>query len=485
MTACHDSRKAAVDSLYAKLADELTVSCAQGVLRSGDKLPSIREASQSRGLSVTTVKRAYQLLESRGMVEARPKSGYFVKARAAARLSLHPPEVATTSAQDPDVGRLVLDTLRAISIANALPLASPYPDPALLPWQRVRRHVTDVARKYPEWSATDDLPPGDPELIRQIAFQHLRAGLDVEPSQIVITGGATEAINLCLQAVAEPGDTIAVESPLFYLMRQAIDRMRMRAVEVPTDASTGIDLAALDDLATRQRIDACLTMPNFQNPMGFSMTDEAKQAFVQLAVRHDIPLIENGVYNQLHFDAKPPTTLKSFDRTGIVLHCNSFSKSLTSATRVGWAIPGRYRERVENLKVLSSLGTSAITQMAIARYLARDNWEHHLRGMRQQLAQRMAIMRASVTRFLPPGTRVSDPQGGFLLWVELPAKVDSLALYKAALESGITIAPGRFFSSNRNRNCIRLNCSYPWTNRIESGIRQLGRIAARLESHAG
>ncbi len=473
-----------MDSLYAKLADELTVSAAKGVLRSGDKLPSIREASQTRGVSVTTVKRAYQLLESRGMVEARPNAGYYVKARAAARLSLHPPEVALPSPLDGDVGRLVLDTLRAISVANALPFASPYPDPSLLPWRRVRQHVTDIARKYPQWSATDDLPPGDPELIRQIALAHMRGGLDVDPSQIVVTGGATEAINLCLQAVANPGDTIAVESPLFYLMRQAIDRMRMRAVEVPTDPRTGIDLAALADLAKRQRLDACLTMPNFQNPMGFSMPDDAKQALVRLAEAHDMPLIENGVYNQLHHGAKPPATLKSFDRKGLVLHCSSFSKCLTSATRVGWAIPGRYRDKVESLKILSGLSTSAITQMAIARYLARDNWEHHLRGVRQQLAQRMAIMRASVLRLFPAGTRVSEPTGGFILWVELPPQVDSLALYKAALESAITVAPGRFFSQNLSRNCIRLNCSYPWTNRLEAGIRQLGCIATRLLSEA-
>jgi DNA-binding transcriptional MocR family regulator len=470
-----------MDPLYAKLADEFTVSCARGVLRAGDRLPSIREASQSRGVSITTVKRAYQLLESRGVVEARPSSGYFVRPRAAARLALHPPEMATPAEAEGDVGRFVLDTLRSIANTNALPLASPYPDPALLPWRRVRQHVTDVGRGYPAWSATDDLPPGDPELIRQIALQHLRAGLDVDPKEIVVTGGATEAINLCLQAVADPGDTVAVESPLFYVMRQAVDRMRMRAVEVPTDPETGIDVDALHDLMRRQRIDACLTMPNFQNPMGFVAGDDAKRALVQLAESQDTPLIENGVYNPLHFGDKPPTTLKSFDRSGIVLHCSSFSKTLTSATRVGWAIPGRYRERVENLKVLSALGTSAIMQMAIARYLAQDNWEHHLRGMRHQLAQRMAIMRASLLRFLPAGTRVSDPQGGFLLWVQLPGHLDSLALYKAALEAGITVAPGRFFSNgNLSRNCIRLNCSYPWTNRVESGIRQLGRIAARL-----
>jgi DNA-binding transcriptional MocR family regulator len=472
-----------MEPLYARLADEFTLSAANGVLRSGDRLPSIREASQSRGVSVTTVKRAYQLLESRGVVEARPNSGYFVRRRAATKLALHPPEVVAEGDVDAatDVGRMVLDTLRSISVSNALPLASPYPDPGLLPWRRVRQHVTDVGRKFAQWSATDDLPPGDPELIRQIALQYLRAGLDVDPTQIVITGGATEAINLCLQAVAEPGDTIAVESPLFYVMRQAIDRMKMRAIEVPTDPHKGIDLQALRDLVRRQRIDACLTMPNFQNPMGFVMDDEAKRALVQLAEENDMPLIENGVYNPLHFDARPPSTLKSFDRSGIVLHCSSFSKTLTSATRVGWAMPGRYRARVENLKVLSALGTSAITQMAIARYLAQDNWEHHLRGMRQQLAQRMAIMRASLLRFFPPGTEVSDPQGGFLLWVQLREDADSLALYKAAQEACITVAPGRFFSnSNLSRNCIRLNCSYPWTNRMECGIRQLGRIAARL-----
>jgi DNA-binding transcriptional MocR family regulator len=469
-------------NLYESLAAEIEKLVADGVLREGDKIPSVRQASLHHKLSISTVLRAYALLESRGVIESRPQSGYFVRARPSLPIvpAARPASEMALSA-DVDVSRLVLKTLRSIGNDGAVPLGSPYPDPACFPHERLSRYANAIARGLEQWGVINDLPPGHPELIRQIVRRHLKNGLMVDQGEVIVTVGATEAINLCLQAVAQPGDVIAVESPTYYAMLHAIERLGMRAVEVPTHPNEGIDLAALEHVIEEHTIAACMVMPNFQNPLGFRMSDERKRALVELTARHGLPVIENDVYNELYFDERHPTSLKSFDSDGLVLHCASFSKSLTSAYRIGWALPGRYTAQVEKLKFLSTLATSSLPQLAIAEYLKNNSYDAHLRKMRKRFAQQARIMAAAVLRFFPHGTRVSTPQGGYVLWVELPGGVESMALYARALEEGITVGPGNMFSARGTFNhFIRLNYSYPWTARIEAAVKRLGQLVAEL-----
>ncbi len=469
-------------TLYETLAKDIEATIRRGVLRPGDRLPSVREASVRHGVAITTVLRAYGRLESRGLIESRPQSGYFVRAgdsasrRATPALQTSKP--ATTSSQV-DVSRLVLSTLRSIGSHDAVPLGSPYPDPSLFPFEKINRYANAIGKREAAWRLTEALPPGDPGLIRQIARRHAENGMPVDPAEMIVTVGATEAINLCLQAVARPGDAVVVESPTFYAMLHAIERMGMRAIEVATHPEHGIDLDALARILKTRRVAACMVMPNFQNPLGFRMSDENKRALVELAARHELPIIENDVYNELHFGKSHPSTLKSFDTQGLVLYCSSFSKSLTAAYRVGWALPGRWRDRVEKLKFLNTLTTPVIPQRAIAAYLERDGYERHLRALRRLYEQQARLMRAAVERFFPEGTRASRPAGGYVLWVELPAPVDSMALYRDALERGITIGPGTMFStSDTYRHFIRLNYSYAWSPGIEGALRIVGRLAA-------
>jgi DNA-binding transcriptional MocR family regulator len=474
------NRGAAV-KLYEKLAHDIEDQIGRGVLRQGERLPSVRQASQHHRLSITTVIRAYLLLESRGLIESRPRSGYIVRVAADSARGQGAPELRISqpiavSAQV-DVSRLVLSTLRSIGADHAMPLGSPYPDPKLFPFDKINRYAYEIARRKTRWSVTDELPPGNPELIRQIARRYLENGSTIDPNEIVVTVGATEAINLCLQAVGKPGDTVAVESPTFYAMLHAIERMGMQALEVATDPREGMDLGALAQILAERRIAACMVMPNFQNPLGFQMPDAKKRALVELLASHDVPLIENDVYNELYFGDTHPSALKSYDTRGLVLHCASFSKSLTSAYRIGWAMPGRYREQVEKLKFLNTLTTASIPQLAIAEYLRNDGYEHHLRRVRKVYAQQANLMMAAVQRWFPAGTRMSRPMGGYVLWVELPPRTDSMRLYQLALERGITVGPGYMFSTRDDyRHCIRLNYSYTWSAEIEQALRTVGQL---------
>jgi DNA-binding transcriptional MocR family regulator len=259
----------------------------------------------------------------------------------------------------------------------------------------------------------------------------------------------------------------------------------MRALEVPTDARTGIDVDALRTLMAGQRVAAVMVMPNFQNPLGFQMSDERKQALVKLLTERDIPVIENDVYGELYYGDAHPTSLKTYDKAGIVLHCSSFSKTLTNAYRIGWALPGRYRDQVERLKFLNTLTTPAIPQLAIAEFLKNDGYDYHLRRVRKTYAQQANIMAAAVRRFFPAGTRVSRPAGGYVLWVELPEGVDAMALYHAALERRITVAPGHIFSPVPTyTHYIRLNYSSAWSAEVEAAVVTLGKLVTSLAEAA-
>ncbi|BAN25681.1 aminotransferase-like domain-containing protein [Caballeronia insecticola] len=474
--------------LYEKFADEIEEAVRRGVFAPGERVASVRQASQRYGVSIKTVLHAYAVLESRGILETRPQSGYFVRAQPRAGVVQAEPKRARRAiavASEVDVSGLVLSTLRSIRAHDAVPFGSPYPDPELFPWRRINQYANAIARRRASWNLIDDLPPGNPELIRQIARRYAENGVAVDPEEIVITVGATEAINLSLQAVAKPGDTVAVESPTYYAMLHAIERLGMRAIEVPTHPVDGIDIDALAQVIASRTIAACMVMPNFQNPLGFQMPDERKRQLVELLGAHDIPVIENDVYHELYYGDARPSTLKNFDTKGLVLHCASFSKSLTASYRIGWAMPGRYRAQVEKLKFLNTLTTPSVPQIAIADYLRQDGYDRHLRRVRKLYRQQARIMSAMVERFFPAGTRISAPQGGYVLWVELPPGVDSMRLYRAALECGITIGPGYMFSTrNVFSHYIRLNYSYPWTPASEAAVQRLGELAAEIGARA-
>ncbi len=476
--------------LYESLAADIAGQIAQGVIREGEKIPSVRQTSQHHNLSVSTVIRAFLLLESQGLIESRPQSGYFVRRRAPLQASAGangadaasaPAEMARGAALD--TSNFVLTTLRSIN-QGSVPLGSPYPDPAMFPWTRLNHYANALARRVGEMGMTADLPPGNPELIRQIARRHLENGLAVDAGEIIVTTGATEALNLCLQAVAMPGSAIAVESPTYYALIQAIERMGMRVVEIATDPLQGIDLAALERAIVEQGVAACMVMPNFQNPLGFQMSDERKRAMVEMLARHNVPAIENDVYHELYYGDVHPSSLKNYDTRGLVLHCNSFSKTLSPSNRIGWALPGRYRAQVEKLKFLNTLNTAALPQLAIAEYLKNDGYDYHLRKVRKAYAQQASIMAAAVLRFFPAGTQVSTPAGGYLLWVRLPASVPALELYARAQERGISIGAGNIFATgDAFQHCIRLNYSYPWNAEVEGAVRTLGLLAGELLGH--
>lgn len=463
---------------YETLAAEITNSIQTGVLRPGDRLLSVRQASTSRGVSPSTVFQAYYLLEAQGLVHARERSGYYV----APGVRQFPPEPELAS-EPPDeavalnVSELVFEVLQSTMAHDVVPLGSAFPSPLLFPLARLGKVMAACVQKLDPWSTVDDLTPGNAELRRQIALRYLTNGLHVHTDEIVITNGALEALNLCLETVTCPGDAVLVESPTFYAALQALERLGLNAIEVPTHPREGIRLAALEHALTRHKPAACWLMTNFQNPLGSLMSDSKKKALVELLARHQVPLIEDDVYGELYFGDKRPMPAKAFDTQGLVMHCSSFSKCLAPGYRIGWAAPGRFARRVARQKLITSLATSAPAQVTLAVYLEKGGYDKHLRKLRHTLAAQQAQFAQALGHHFPPGTRATRPAGGYFLWVELPNKVKALEIHRQALSLGISVAPGPIFSAKRGfTNCLRLNYGHVWDEKTERAVATLGQL---------
>lgn len=464
--------------LYVTVATRIRALIDESVLRPGDKVFSVREASLKYKVSISTVIKAYELLEQEGVIYSHPQSGYYVSQR---QPPSRKPHAAAAPARQLTQVELVLSTLRSIRESGTIPLGSPFPDAQLFPVKKIRNYENALNADNGDWGVLNDLPPGNESLRQQIAKRYLDVGMDVSPRDIVITHGATEAISLCLQAVAKAGDTIAVEAPGYYALANAVERMGMKVAEVRTHPEEGMELDALQALMENVQIAAVLLTANFQNPQGSVMPDAKKQALVNLLAAKRIPLIEDDVYQELYFGDAPPLPIKAYDKDGLVLHCASFSKSLAPGYQVGWALPGQYREKVEKLMFLNSLSIPSAPQIAIAKFMKRSSHALHLRHLRHMLKSNYVLIKAAVEAHFPVGTRISHPGGGYVVWLELPVGVDALDLYGLCIAKGISIAPGALFSRRGElRNFIRLNFSHPWTPTIEQAVKEVGTLARGL-----
>ncbi len=465
-------------TLYQQLADELASSIRSGVLRPGDRLPSVRDLRRQRGVSPSTIFQAYAQLESQGLVETRARSGHFVRARRL--LTGQPPEAAQPSGRVTPVAisGLVFELLGSTRDADVVPLGSAFPAPGLFPFAALARGGARAMRRLGPAQISGALTAGDESLRALVGRRYALNGVSLRADELIVTNGAMEALNLCLQAVTQPGDVVVVESPTFYAALQALERLHLKAVEVETDPVEGVRLCALETLLQHQKVAACWFMPTFQNPLGALMPDTKKQALVQLLARYGVPLIEDDVYAELHFGARRPLPAKAFDQEGLVLHCSSFSKSLSPGYRVGWAAAGRYARDVEILKMMTSLASPIPPQLAIAEYMVQGGLERHLRNLRDALRTQHAEARALIEQFFPKGTRMTEPQGGYFVWLELPPGVDALKMHHQAMAQSISTAPGVLFSADpRFTRHLRLNVGHPIDQRIRAALKWLGALA--------
>jgi DNA-binding transcriptional MocR family regulator len=469
------------DHLYLQVANGVERMITDDILKIGDKLPSVRLLSEEYGISMGTAFQAYYHLEGKGLIESRPKSGYYVRFNFRRLPDL--PKVIQPEPVSSEVS--VKETINSIygDIASHIKMnfAIAVPDASLLPTAKINKSVIQALRKSKDHCIAYENTQGNIDLRKQIAKLAFNWGGKFKADDIIVTSGCLEAINLCLRAVTQNGDTVAVESPNYFGIYQSLENMGLKVVEISSDPATGLDIDCLEKSIEKFNIKACIVTPNFNNPSGSCMPEENKKRLVEVITKHDIALIEDDIYGELYFGRSRPRTCKYYDTKGLVMHCASLSKSLAPGYRIGWTIPGKFIEDVKQIKRTSDISSPSLTQAAMAHFLGNGRYEYHLKNLRKALHTQYLKYTQAVIEYFPEGTKLSRPQGGFVLWVELPKKVNASKLRSEAMRHHISVVPGKIFSVRCNyNNFIRISFGKPWNEDMDYGLMMLGKIVKKM-----
>ena len=432
--------------LYQEIARTIACQIKKGVWKAGEKLPSLRTISNENGVSLNTAIQAYYELEKDGFIISRPKSGYIVNYKPI-RLSVPATTQPSVKPESKEVIDLIADVYSSLEIGDKsiTRFSLGMPEDILLPIAKLNKELIRAMQALPGNGTRYDETQGNMRLRKSIArFTYSWKG-NLTEDDIVTTAGVTNAVALALSVITKVGDTIAVESPVYFGMLQLANSMGLRILELPTNPVTGIDPDALKKVLPQ--IKACLLISNFNNPLGSCMPDEHKRVVVDMLAGYDIPLIEDDLYGDLFFGNSRPKPCKAFEHAII---------------------------RQKNIHLIS---TPALNQEAVANFMENDRYENHLRKLRQELYANSIHFAHSIMDYFPENTKIVTPQGGFMLWVELDKQIDTTELYYRAMQRKISIAPGRMFTlQEQYTNCMRLSYGQRWTPLLEERLKQLGDI---------
>jgi DNA-binding transcriptional MocR family regulator len=466
--------------LYRRIADALAEKLDRGEWPAGTRLPAVRQLARQHNVNVLTALQAYRWLEERHRIVARPRSGFY-----AATPALAVDNDQETSLPSPGAWVHVDDrltnllTLSASNIDTQLHMAEA--DTALYPAAEFARRLQHKLQRDPTLIGTY-LPARETALLKGELIRLASSWqLQLPSEHILMTNGTTEAIQLALRALTQPGDVVAVETPVYFGQLQMLENLGLKALEIPCTPEQGLSLEALEfALRHGPPIRCLLVVPNFQNPTGALMPDENKKRLLELARQFHLPVIEDDVFGDLHHEGDRPTPIKAWDREGQVIYCTGFTKSFAPAFRLGWLSGGQHHARIERLKISSSYVTSPLMQATLADCLASGLYARHIERFRQQLCLQTRQLIECVRHSFPKATVISAPKGGMLLWIRGPEGMDSMSLLDQALPCSISFAPGPVFSAEgRFSRYLRLNAGHPWSKDLEQAVRRLGALAAQ------
>lgn len=465
-----------MSALYRHLSQELADHIDQGIYRSGERMPGLRQFCQQRKVSMATAVAAYRALEDAGYLEARDRSGFYVRNRR--KVKLVPPAQSTPQTRPVPVKRrdVIVQMLNAANKPNIIPLGAAIPHVDLLPQVALEKAAVSAARQHRVVSNQYALPPGEPGLVQQLAKRYAQAGCAVNPGDITVTNGAQEALWLALRSVTSPGDVVALESPCYYGLLLILESLGLKALEIPTHPQDGVCLESLEQALNKWPIKALVVVPSFSNPLGYCMSDVRKMRLVELMADYEVPLIEDDIFAELPHRGDRPLPAKHWDKKGNNFLCSSLSKTMSPGLRIGWVIGPGARSPVGAQKFVLNTGSAVLPQLIAAKLLESGLFDRHLKRMRMGVSGAVSSTMELIEDQFPAGTHITYPQGGFVIWVELPPQYDTRELAQRALGSGVSIAPGFLFSSSEKyRNCMRLNCAVP-ENNMKTAVLRLGKL---------
>lgn len=474
--------KGKAEHLYLHVSENIERQIMDKVLNIGDKLPSVRILSKQHGISVSTTLQAYYHLEGKGLIESRPQSGYYVcynPSRFPKPLEKSNPALTL---KNKNVEAIISEVYDDFVMPGVTKFSLGVPAPEILPLAKLNKAMVQALRELPANGTSYEHVQGNTLLRTQVAQWTRQWGSEITADDIVSTAGCMNAISYCLMAITKPGDTIAVESPVYFGTLRFAQSIGIKVIELPTDPHTGVDPDDVKRALQKHNVKACFFVTNFSNPLGYCMPDEQKEALVKLLSMHGVPLIEDDLYGDIYFGQQRPRPCKSFDEEGNVLWCSSVSKTLAPGYRVGWvAASEKYKEKIKRLKLYHSITSPTMQQAAIANFLATGRYEHHLRKLRQTLHANCLHFTRAIGDYFPESTKLSNPKGGFILWLELDKHIDTYQLYQEAMLHKISIAPGSMFTlQDRYRNCMRLSYGMQWTPQVERALKKLGSLVKEM-----
>lgn len=453
----------------------------EGILQSGDRLPSIREVKKKFHLSTSSVQSGYEYLMIRGWVESIPGSGHFVAAIHREDI----PDVKTALIpvlKDAVFTKNVMLTSARIKPSESSSFNAAAPSDLLVPQKLILRTLQEVIREKGT-SLLRYYPSNGLQALRmEIAKRIGDNGGYVNPDELIITDGALQSLTIALGMVTNPGDIVAVESPCVFSVLEAVVNLGLKVIEIPVHYRNGFDTAYFDQVCKENDIRALVVTPNFHNPTGILMSDEAKKELLKTALDYQIPIIENDIYGDLYFGEKRPGCIKSFDDTGLVMTFSSFSKTLAPGIRLGWLYAGKFYPQAEKNRFGLGRTVSPIYQELMLKLLQRTAYERHLRSFRKKLSQQASQVLDVVRKTFPEGSYFHRPEGGYSIWGQLPEETDMKAFYEYCETSRILFTPGDTFSlSDQYSHHFRIVFADRMTSESFVSLENAGRKVKKLQ----
>ncbi|WP_149696230.1 PLP-dependent aminotransferase family protein [Chitinophaga sp. CF418] len=467
------------DFLYLEISNNIATLIRDGVLKVGDRLPSVRTLCQEHNISMNTAKRVFLELEAQSLINSKPQSGYFVSHLPYQRFALPAVSKPSPVLNNKEPEELLRKVYANTGKKDLMLFSVGAPAGQLLPLAKLNKEIMYATRDIAASGTAYEQIQGNEDLLRLIAARSLSWGGRLREDDLITTAGGMNALSFCMMALGKPGDTIAMESPCYPGSLQLARSLGLKVLELPTHPVTGVEIEALKKVINK--INLCLLVPNFNTPLGSCMPEENKKEVVALLTKHNIPLIEDDIYGDLFFGTQRPKCCKTFDTEGTVLLCSSFSKTLAPGYRAGWVAPGKYKEQILKLKLVHAISSPTITHAAVASFLKSGRYEHHLRKLRSALQQNYLHYIDAIAEYFPEHTKISRPQGGLALWVEFNKKVNTAELFDSAMKYKISIAPGRMFTfQDQFENCMRLSIGLYWGEDVRLKLKQLGGLVRSM-----
>jgi GntR family transcriptional regulator/MocR family aminotransferase len=463
--------KDSVEPIYQQLARYFRLQIESGRMLPGDRLPPTRDLAHDLGVGRISVVNAYAQLQEEGLIAAHPGRGTFVTGTRPAQTSAF--------SQWPLPGALNMSMREVTRLARqpgVIAFSGGIPPEEFLPVEALRHALNLVLDRDGAAAITYEETEGYPPLRACVSDYVTSLGIHCHPDDVLITGGAQQALDLVVQTMLSEGETMITSNPTYLGILDIAHVRRVIPIGIPIDAQ-GMRLDMLENAIEEHRPGLIYTTPTYHNPTGTVMPLHRRRQLLAIAKKYNVPILEDGVYHELSYHDTPPPPLKALDEDGLVLYASGYSKILLPGTRTGYLIvDGNMRDRLVRYKQAADVCTPGLNQRAMHVYLASGALSGHLNRVRHELRARCDAAIAAAKRFLPPGSQWNEPSGGLYLWVQLPEEGPTAAeLYVTAIQHGVAYAIGTLFHTDGGGSRhLRMNFATYSPTKIQDGFRRLG-----------